>query len=931
MRVILSLCLLFFSIYAKELTSIQLQLIKEAGFSKSFLKQKNRDIPKKEQIIKNDIEDFEKKQNFDREELYKNYAKKDELSKKDFLDERKEKKELKRFASNFFNNANKLNPYSLPIPSNYMVSRADVISINIYGLSSESFSLKVDGKGIINIPQVGEIKVLGLTFEETKKLIMEKVKEAYPSSTSILVNMEEFAAIQVTLSGLVKNPGLYNLPSFSTIKDALIQSGGILNSGSYRNILLKRNGKVIKKFDLYKLVKYGSSSSDTILQSGDIIYVQSSNKNIKLDGEVNIPAIFEIKKGESFKTLFAFASGVKANANKKAIKLKRYENNSIKVYTLSLKQLFDFTPKSGDELYVSKLSNSSGELVSISGNVLNEGELEIPKDRKLSSLLKKQFKYFGKNGIFKKDTNFAFAKIENTSGAKTFNLRKVIEGQEEVYLDNGDEIIIFKMGEFKDIPYFYAKGDVVSDYMRKYNFYEGLRAKDIFSLVLFTNEENKKIEESKNIKENEKIEESKNIKENKKIEESKNIKENKKIEKNKKNIIDEKISYVDRSKLQIKRVENNTFKSYMVDLKQNPNFLIKAYDEVTFFSISQINNLNQASIRGEVFIPNTYDINSNTRIKDLLNLAGGFTKKASKTTFELVRYKIVGDERIREIKTLNLNQALKSNMKILPDDEITIRRIANWYKKQYVEIKGEVKYPGRYAISKGEKLSSLIERAGGFTRSAFVEGSVFTRESVKKLQIKRLKDAMARIKRKSLYLSSTATEAGESSEDKQRMLSSINELESKVDENAPIGRVSINIYYDLKRFKKSDFDINLEDKDTLYIPTINDTVSVVGEVLNQNTFVYRSGLSVEDYINRAGGMTDISDENMIYVVKANGEAIKYEKKYFVSDSVEVFKGDTIVVPLKFDTVSDIRFAKDITSILYQLAVTAASLKTVGAI
>ncbi|MBS9778858.1 MAG: SLBB domain-containing protein [Campylobacteraceae bacterium] len=896
MRAILLVCFCAFSLFANPITSEQLKLLKEAGFTKSSVQKK--DTPKK-QVIENKIENFKLKDSADsREEIEEIVyeAQGDRFIPLDKIEKvAKKKKQLKRFASNFFNNLNAVDPYSVPIPDNYMISRGDVISVDIYGSNNENFSLKVDAKGTINIPQVGELQLLGLNFNEAKELIIQKAKEAYPSNTNILVNMDEFAAIQVTLTGLVKNPGLYNLSSFSTIKDAISKGGGILDSGSYRNILLKRNGEIIKTFDLYSLIKYGSNSSDTVLQSGDIVHVKSSNKSISLSGEVNMPAIYELETNESFQNLISFASGFKAKANKKAIRLKRYTKNNIKVYTLSLQGLYKFTPRDGDEIYVPKISNQSASLVKLSGNVVDEGELEMPRDKKLSTLFKNQFKHFGKNGIFKQGTNFLFAKVENVADSKVFNLKKVLSGEEEVYLKNGDNVIIYKLDDIKDKPFFYVKGDVLVNSKKQYDYYDGLRAKDLFSLIIFDNQQAEN--EDENL--------------------TKNTKEY-------------KILSVDKTKIQIKRAQSNKYKIYTINVQDNPNFLIEPYDEIRFFSISQLNDLKKASIRGEVFIPNTYDITSSTRLKDLISLAGGFTKKASKTTFELVRYKIVGDERKRDIKTIDLNQALKYNMKIMPDDEITIRRIANWYDKQYVEIAGEVKYPGRYAVSKGEKLSSLIERAGGFTDEAFVEGSVFTRAKVKKLQEKRLKEAMARIKRKSLYLSSTATEAGESASDKQRMLASIKELENKIDENAPIGRVSLNLYHDLKRFKQSDFDINLEDKDSLYIPTINDTVSVVGEVLNQNTFVYRNGLSVKDYISRAGGLTDIADEDMIYVVKANGEAIKYEKKFFISDSVEVFKGDTIVVPLKFDTISDIRFAKDVTSILYQLAVTAASLKTVGA-
>ena len=147
----------------------------------------------------------------------------------------------------------------------------------------------------------------------------------------------------------------------------------------------------------------------------------------------------------------------------------------------------------------------------------------------------------------------------------------------------------------------------------------------------------------------------------------------------------------------------------------------------------------------------------------------------------------------------------------------------------------------------------------------------------------------------------------------------------------PIGRISINLYYDLARFTNSPYDLTLKDKDTLYVPSVNDTISVVGEVLNQNTFIYNSKYDAKDYLEKAGGATELADKEYIYIVKANGEAQRVKNDYFWGSSNEVFKGDTIVVPMKLDTVSDLAFTKDVTQVLYQLAITAASLKTVGAI
>ncbi|MCT7468914.1 polysaccharide biosynthesis/export family protein [Aliarcobacter cryaerophilus] len=868
MRFLLLMFLFCAGLFSAQITPEQIQLIQQAGYSQEDLSKalsnttKEEVDSKKEQIVQNVVV-------------------------KEVPEEQSTSSSISRYASQFFNNKNNIDPYSIPTPQNYILNYADKITINIFGGQNQKFNLPITKDGNITIPQVGELKIIGLSFEEAKKLILDETKKAYPNSTNILVDISEFSSIQVTISGLVNAPGLYNLSSFSTIKDALINSGGILNSGSYRNISLKRDGEIIKTFDLYSLVRYGSSSSDMVLKNGDIIMVNPISTEVILKGQVKNQAIYELKSKESFKTLFDFASGLEAKANTNAIKLKRYINNNIKVYTLSLDELYKMTPSNGDEIEVFALSAQNANLVKITGNVLIPGEKELPRNASLTTLLNNELKIFGQNGFFKENTNYDYALIKNLDISKSFNLKKVLSGETPITIKSGDEIRIFNKSELQDIPYIYAQGEIVNDEKRKYDFYDGLKAKDLFSIVNFKTE---------------------------------------------KVVDDRRIALIpDKTKVQVNRVENDKKITYFVDIQTDGNFEINAYDEVTFFDFSSTNDIKKATIKGEVFIPGTYNITTNTSINDLIKIAGGFTKKTLMTRCEVARYEIKDNERIRTILNLDLQKAIDLNLQILEDDEWTIFAIENWNEKKYVDLKGEVRYPGRYNITEGEKLSSVIARAGGFTNHAFVEGAVFAREEVKQLQIQRIEESLDRIRTKAIQANASANDIGEKTQDKQNMLLAVTQLEKEAAAKKPIGRISINLYYDLARFTNSPYDLTLKDKDTLYVPSVNDTISVVGEVLNQNTFIYNSKYDAKDYLEKAGGATELADKEYIYIVKANGEAQRVKNDYFWGSSNEVFKGDTIVVPMKIDTVSDLAFTKDVTQVLYQLAITAASLKTVGGI
>jgi len=863
-----------FSASINSLSPAQLQMIKQAGYG-NYLKKlkadakKSREDVEKRQVVKNDINVKVKHIN---------------APISTFRDAKTYKKvKLEKYGSSFFKNKNSLNPYSIPTPSNYVLTRGDKIAITVYGIDNGNFETKVNRNGAIIIDRVGIVKVAGLKYDEVKKLIKQRIRKAFPTSTDIVVNISEFTPIQVMVSGLVKAPGLYNLTSFSTIKDALLQTGGILENGSYRDILLKRGGKVIKHFDLYQLIRYGDDSSDLLLQNGDIIVVTSVKKSIKLYGAVNIPAIYELKDNENFISLIKYASGLKPNGDQHNVRLKRFINNKeIKVSSISLVTLYKMLPKDGDEVTVFEISPQMAKSVTLEGNVAVNGEVELPRDHRLSTLFKKQFYKFGKKGFFKFNTDFSFALVIYSDHIKSFNLDSVIKGYEDVKLYGGEKIHIFKRNEVKPVEYVYALGDIVNPNKKKYKFINGMRIRDLFYLVDFQR------------------------------------------------VTDNKI-YTPATKVTVLRAEHSKKKTYTVDIRTNPNFKLKPFDEVRFYDIDQVVNENSVYISGEVFIPGKYSIKSDlTTINNIIKLAGGLTKKALYDNCEIARYKIEGDERVREIFNINLKDALKQHFKIYPDDEIKIFSISNWRKKMYVTLKGEVRYPGRYAIAVGEKLASVIKRAGGFTKNAFVEGAVFTRKSVKKSQEKQIKESLAKLKNRALALQSKGSEVGEDESAKERMLLSIKELENKANEIKPIGRVSINLYLDMDRFENSPYNITLKDGDSLTIPAMIDTVGVIGEVLNQNTFIYDPKLSVDDYLEKAGGLNQSADDDHIYIVKANGEAYRYKRNFF-STNQEIFKGDTIVVPLKLDAISDLKFAKDVSDILYKLAVTAASLKTVGAI
>ena len=854
------------------------QLLKEKGLSKQdVLKKvagKSQKIQSSQEEIQNKIENInEEVKNTQTSSVEKGKKQENNLVNKPlkYLPEKtliklirsKQQKEvkikLKRYGEKFFYNKNTLNKQILAVPEYYQVNVGDVVVIEIFGGNDKKYELKVDNYGNINLPVLGPLHVAGLSVAEVKDIIKKKLSPTYPNST-IVVNVKVDSFIQVTLSGFVNAPGIYNLSSLSTVKDLLIAANGFGPLGSMREVYLKRNGRVIKKIDFYQLIKDGDIVDTTLLRNGDVIYVPKAKKLVYLWGAVNTPAIYELKNGEKLKDLVRYAGGLKPDASKKSIKITRFINNS---FTKVLFKNIDsnITLLNGDRVYVYKISELNKDMVYVYGNIEKPGSYELPKDKKLSTLLKKL--------SYLKDTYYDYGIIERFDGELvSFNLKN----PGDITLKSKDNVYIFN--KYQVLPNFYVKvqGDVVK-YPVKLKFLENMTLKDAIN--------------NAGLK-----------------------------------------TLFDKSKVKIIRYnEKMEPKTFFVDYNKYPDFKLKPFDEISLYKYTDFNPLKPLTVYGEVNKPDIYPYSDGIRLKDAIDIAGGFTYKADKHYIELIRYEIVNNERIRKI--LKLDYFKDKNYIIKPYDEIFVKRIPNWYDRKTVTIKGEVKYPGTYVIKTGERLADIIKRAGGFTKNAYLYAAVFTRESVKKMQEKRLKTMIYKLKKKVAVIAASARGAGEGSLDAKNLVDAIDALAKQAEKLKPIGRIALILDKNLSRFEKSPYNVRLENNDTLYIPSKKDSVTVMGEVLTPTAFVYTDKNAL-NYIKKAGGLTDMADD-IYFVVHANGFTEKGEFGGWFSKDIEVKPGDAVTVPIKIQTATWYGIAKDITAIVYQLAITAASLKTVGAL
>jgi polysaccharide export outer membrane protein len=335
----------------------------------------------------------------------------------------------------------------------------------------------------------------------------------------------------------------------------------------------------------------------------------------------------------------------------------------------------------------------------------------------------------------------------------------------------------------------------------------------------------------------------------------------------------------------------------------------------------------ELGIDGAVHHPGRYPFAPGMRLSDLLKAGGGLTDKAYTLEAELTRYSsVTGKERTQETTVVSLAGALAQDNASDPElksyDHVVIRRIPNWTGDGFVTVRGQVAFPGRYPIAQGEKLSSVIQRAGGLTPSGFARGTIFLRESVRQREQVFLDRVAHELEEQVLLLSAQGEEVGK---EKKDAVAEAKAILGQIRATKALGRVAIK----LDELLEGDTgeDIVLLDGDSINIPQKPGEVTVTGQVYFPTSHLYKRGAGRDDYIAKSGGVTERGNASNVYVVHADG-SVSAGGGWF-SISPHMGAGDTVVVPVKVDRISSLKLATDVTQILYQLAVAVTAIKVLS--
>ncbi len=726
-----------------------------------------------------------------------------------FTSDLKQDFDLQLFGLNLFKDSpTTFAPIDLaPAPLDYVLGPGDELRIQLFGTSSINRLTPINREGNLIIPEIGVLEVSGLNFSEAKEKIVSTVNASLVG-VSVEVSLAKIRSIQIFVLGNAFKPGAYTVSSLSNISNILFFSGGPTPNGSLRDIVVKRSGKEISRFDFYDLLINGNTKNDIRLQSNDAILISPLGKSVSISGEVKNQAIFELNGNEGFKDLVSFASGFTNKANKKRITLSSLATNGERIFNnFSSEQLKDIKLKDGDEIFVHSLSNTPRNIIQIKGELATSGSLAYEKDLTLEQIIKPQ------DILDSTYAPFAIIQRENIYGSKRL-LRA------NLFNNDGIDTNL----EPNDIVFILSKKDV--------NFLNSILVAD--ALNLLSDKDSKQLSNYFSSKRQNRF-------------------RCKSLQILAKQSYSSSIKFVTSKYLpnpNLKAVDQLEFVEECPEIfEENPYLIIFALE-------------NSSVISGEIRNPGIYPTYKISSLYDLLSYAGGPTEKSSGIidiyTDEALSLKIdlENDQGLVEI---GVNSSFYANIGSRIDDQVFS-----------VSLEGAFVSPGVYGVKQGERLSEVIKRAGGYKTNAYPYGGILARKSVaekEKIAFMKSADQLEQ----SIATAISSGRISSTGGDPTLALTSISKLISDLEEIEPVGRVVTEFDLDLLE-RSPERDLLLESGDRIFIPDRSSTITVSGQVLSPTSFSFDPTLKVRNYIDLAGGFSEEADKARTLVIYPNGIA-----------------------------------------------------------
>jgi len=627
------------------------------------------------------------------------------------------------FGADLFRNNNiRFEPnLRIATPVNYVIGPDDQLNINVYGKSLVNWKLTVSPDGDINIPGVGILNVAGKTIGQATASITARLKAnnyAIGNGTSVQITLGNIRSIKVIMVGQLVRPGTYTLPSLATAFNALYAAGGPNINGSFRQIEIIRNNRIIRHLDVYDFLTKGDQSNNITLQDQDIIRVPTYRVRVDMEGQVKVPGLFEVLPGETLQSVLNFAGGFTDSAYTARIVVSQISDQQRRITDVPESDYKNYIPLRGDKYTISSIINRYENRVIINGAVFKPGEYELENGLTLSQLITKAAGL--KEDAFPDRGILTRLQPDNTTKVIAFNVKDVAKGINDIPLQREDSVYISSIFELRDRYTVAINGEVRIPGIFAYA--DSMKVADLIIKAggLAEGASTKRIEVARRI-------------------------------------------YNADEQSKTAHIANVFSVNVNGDLKPgDADFTLQPFDVVSVYSLPGFEKQRTVKVEGEVLYPGVYTIKEkDEKISDLVKRAGGFTAFADVDGASLKRDNIslLGleknkvdisavtkeqNERYNRLRkayrdstdTTSQSQQIRNNFigidmarilkspgskidLILEDGDVL--RIPK--QQQVVRIDGQVLFPSAVVYNGGRSFKYYIISAGGFSPEALKRGA----------------------------------------------------------------------------------------------------------------------------------------------------------------------------------------------------------------
>ena len=782
---------------------------------------------------------------------------------------------LRRFGIDIFENESqgpRYLPMDLPAGPDYVVGPGDSLTLDLWGGISRRFSRTVDREGRLSLPEVGPVLVSGKSLTEVQQQVQQVLRSQY-KNVSVDVSLARLRTVRIYEVGDIENPGAYDVSSLSTPLNALFAAGGPTTQGSLRIVKHYRGDQLVEDVDLYDLLLHGVKGNMQRLENGDTVLVPPIGPQVTVDGMVRRPAIYELKDEKDLGAVLALAGGLLPTAALRHIEVQRLVAHDKKTM-LSVdianadddaeitKKLKAFEIQDGDQIRVFPIAQGNEDAVYLEGHVIRPGRYSYRPDMRVTDMISSF-----KDLLPEPATEYAEIIRLNAPDlhptVQSFSLADALENPSQApTLHPMDTVRIFSRFDFENPPSVSVLGDV-----RRPGTYQTSGQIHLADAIHVAGGLSPDAQTN-----------------------------------------DAQI---------FRQLPDGTSKIFNVSLSQAlqgnaaENIVLESRDRLLIHASADSVEPATVYIDGEVEKPGRYPLAGNMTIADLIRVGGGMKISADTETGDMTRYeystaansdnaKLTGQHESVSISAA-LSGEPNSNLPVHNGDVLTIRELPGWNDLgASISVKGEVKHPGTYGIRPGERLSAVLERAGGFQSDAYPYGAILERVQVREVEGRQQDELIVRVKDAESSLTLLPDTTPEQKQAKQAALAQYETTLIHLSANPPAGRVAIRISSEIARWRNTVADVEVRAGDTLVIPKRPSYVMVSGQVFNPTAVSYRPGRSAKWYLMQSGGPTATANKKAIFVIRADGSVVTQREGLWGGSALDTVlrPGDTVVVPEK---------------------------------